>query len=89
MQTVVIRIRQTVSFGGRRRSKLSVPLESLAPTKESLRWAHHPVGYDWPWREKPRPFPIKILRSAHRLPRVADGFRVSAFLRMTVIVHDH
>jgi hypothetical protein len=49
------------------------PRESLAPTEESLRWAHHPVGYDRLWREKPRPFPIKILPSAHRLPRVADG----------------
>jgi hypothetical protein len=27
------------------------PLESLAPTEESLRWAHHPVGYDWLWRD--------------------------------------
>ena len=47
---------------------LSVLLGSLAPTEESLRWAHHPVGYDWLRRERPRPFPIKILRSAHALP---------------------
>jgi hypothetical protein len=65
------------------------PRESLAPTEESLRWAHHPVGYDRLWREKPRPFPIKILRSAHRLPRGADGSGWAPPVRMTVIVHNH
>jgi hypothetical protein len=53
---VVIRIRQTMSFRGRRRAKFSVPLESLAPTEESLRWARHSVGYDWLLREEPARF---------------------------------
>jgi hypothetical protein len=48
--------------------------------------AHRHVGYDWPCRERPRPFPKKILRSAHEMTRVPATSGVRAFLRMTVIV---
>ena len=55
---------------GGARSILSGCTKARAPTEESAGWAHHRVGYDWLWREEPRPFPKEILRSAHGLPGV-------------------
>ena len=68
---------------------LSGCTEARAPTEESAGWAHHPVGYDRLWREKPRPFPKEILRSAPRAAGRSRTLLVGASLRMTVVVHTH
>jgi hypothetical protein len=52
------------------------PAGKPGATEESLRWAHHPVGYDWLWREI-RPVsdkdPSVGARAARALPTVRGG----------------
>jgi hypothetical protein len=64
---------------------LCFPLESLAPTEESLCWAHSPVGHDGSAREA-RPVSDKDSSVGAPVPSVKTVSR-GASLRMTVIVH--
>jgi hypothetical protein len=49
----------------------------------------HPVGYDWLWRETPPPVSDKDPSVGARAAARSRRFGVGAFLRMTVIGHNH